>query len=270
MRSSSFSSHIPDLDLITFYAERRVSWLSRISPWTKLGMLILLVAVTTLSRNLLLLFLLWIAVISLYATAGLPIRKLFLWYTLPAIFVFSLIGILVWSEPGTPVLSFEISGWDLVLTDNGILLAVTLLLKAVTVVSFSLLFLMTTRYQHLAGMISRIFPSPLDQIFLMTYRFLFLTLAMTASLLRSVRARGGGLIHSIRMQGKLFAGIFALVFIRSFEQGERVHKAMTARGFSGSYSTGESVPRPCLPEYGFLACAGAGVIVLAVTTAGGV
>ena len=249
MSSTSLSPHIPDLDLITYYAERQDSFFSRVSPWTKLLTLVFIVAVITITRNLLLLGGLYIAMVLLYALAGLPLKKLVAWYTLPVVFVFSLIGILMWSEPGVPLASMGVFGFTLTLTDNGLLLAVTLLLKALISVTFSLFFLMTTRYQHFAGMIARIFPSPLDQIFLMTYRFLFLTLAMTASLLKSVRSRGGGLLHSLRMQGRLFAGIFALVFIRSFEQGERVHRAMTARGFSGTYTTSGEVPRPAAAEY---------------------
>jgi cobalt/nickel transport system permease protein len=83
----------------------------------------------------------------------------------------------------------------------------------------------------------------------MAYRFLFLTLAMTASILKAVRSRGGGLIQSVRMQGRLFADIFALVFIRSFERSERVHKAMAARGFSGSYGTAVEIPALRVYEY---------------------
>ncbi len=112
-------------------------------------------------------------------------------------------------------------GQSLVLTDNGILLVIMLLLKALAVMTYSLFFLMTTRYQHFSAMIDRIFPSPIDQIFLMAFRFLFLTLAMTGSILKAVRFRGGGLIHSISMQGRMSAEIFALVIIRSFERSER-------------------------------------------------
>jgi cobalt/nickel transport system permease protein len=141
-----------------------------------------------------------------------------------------------------------------------------MLLKALIVVTFSLLFLMTTRYKHFSAMIYRIFPSPLDQIFLMTYRFLFLTLAMTASILKAVRSRGGGLIHSIYVQGRMFAEVFALVFIRSYERSERVHKAMIARGFSGSYGTVTTIPALRKSEY-LLICAGAAVVLaIALTT----
>jgi cobalt/nickel transport system permease protein len=270
MSSTSLSPHIPDFDLITYYAERQESFFSRISPWTKLFSLAFIVIVITVTHNLPLLCAFYVLVVLLYAAAGMPLEKLAAWYLLPFIFVFSLVGILMWSEPGLPLFSLRVGGFVLTLTDNGLILAGTLLLKALISITFSLFFLMTTRYQHFAGMIARVFPSPLDQIFLMAYRFMFLTLAMTASLLKSVRSRGGGLLHSMRMQGRLFAGVFALIFIRSFEQGERVHRAMTARGFSGSYSAYSEVPRPALPEYAVLCTMGIAVIALAIVSWTGV
>jgi cobalt/nickel transport system permease protein len=266
MSSTSLSAHIPDFDLITYYAERQDSYFSRVSPWTKFLTLIFLIVAITLTRNLFILTGLFIVVFLLYALAGLPVIKLIGWYTLPVIFVLSLIGILMWSEPGIPLASAGIFGITITLTDNGLGLVVTLLLKALISVTFSLFFLMTTRYQHFTAMIARIFPSPLDQVFLMAYRFLFLTLAMTASLFKSVTSRGGGLMHSIRMQGRLFAGIFALVFIRSFEQGERVHRAMIARGYSGTYTSSGTVPRPAPGEYVMMCVMGIAVIALAFSS----
>ena len=257
MSSTSLSPHIPDLDLITYYAEKGDSVFSRVSPWTKGCLLFFIVILVTVSRSLVLLFGLYLVVLLLYLLAGLPAGKLAYWYTLPVLFVISLVGLMMWSEPGIPLFSWTIGSFTLSLSDNGLILVVTLLIKALITVTFSLFFLMTTRYQHVAGIISRIFPAPLDQIFLMAYRFLFLTLAMTASLLKSIRSRGGGLMHSLRMQGRVFAGVFALVFIRSFERGERVHKAMTARGFTGSYPLSGEVPRPGISEYGLLVVTGA-------------
>jgi len=240
-----------------YYAENGNSFFSKISPWTKGCLLFFLVLLITVSRSLVLLFFLYFIVLLLYLLAGLPAGKLVSWYTLPVLFVLSLVGLMMWSEPGIPIFSWTFPGFTLALTDNGILLVITLLVKALITVTFSFFFLMTTRYQHFAGIISRIFPEPLDQIFLLAYRFLFLTLAMTASLLKSIKARGGGLVHSMRMQGRVFAGVFALVFIRSFERGERVHKAMTARGFTGSYPLSGVVPRPGFSEYCLLVLTGA-------------
>jgi cobalt/nickel transport system permease protein len=262
MSSTSLSPHIPDLDLITYYAENGDSLFSRMSPWTKGCLLFFIVLLVTVSRSLVLLLGLYLVVLLLYLLARLPAGKLARWYTLPLIFVLSLVGLMMWSEPGIPLFSWTLGSFTLTLSDNGVLLVVTLLIKALITVTFSFFFLMTTRYQHFVGIISRIFPAPLDQIFLMAYRFLFLTLAMTAALFKSMRSRGGGLVHSLRVQGRLFAGVFALIFIRSFEQGERVHKAMTARGFTGSYPLSGEVPRPGIAECGLLVVTGALVAVV--------
>ncbi len=210
---------------------------------------VLLVLSVTLVRNLPVLLVLYLVILGAYAAARLPVRRLFAWYSLPVIFVFTLVGIMAWSEPGTAVISLNVAGFSLTLTDNGIVLVLTLLLKALIVVTYSLFFLMTTRYQYFSAVISRVFPSPLDQIFLMAYRFLFLTLAMTGSILKAVRSRGGGIIHSARMQSRLFAGVFTHIFLRSFERSERVHKAMLARGYSGSYGTVVGIPKPGFFEY---------------------
>ena len=270
MSRAPLSAHIPDFDLITYYAERKDSLFSRISPWTKSALLVALIVVITICHSLVLLCSCYALVLLLYLLAGLPPGKLLAWYLLPLVFVVSLVGILIWNEPGVPLLSAGLPGFTLTLTTGGLLLFVTLLLKALISVTYSLFFLMTTRYQHLAGLIARIFPVPLDQIFLMAYRFLFLTLSMAASLFTAVRSRGGGLMHSLRVQGRLFAGIFALIFIRSFEQGERVHRAMTSRGFSGSYSAYGAVPLPAPYEYLVLAVAGAAVALLAALSLQGV
>jgi cobalt/nickel transport system permease protein len=175
------------------------------------------------------------------------------------------VGILAWTQPGNPLLGFTLLGIPLVLTDQGVLLVAGLTVKTLTTVTFSLLFLMTTRYEHLAGMISRVFPDPLDQVFLMAYRFFFLTLDMAASILKAFRSRGGDLVRGIRSQGALLAGIIGLLFIRSFDRAERVHRAMVARGYHGSYASGARVPAPAAVEYAALVLAVialAGVLVL--------
>lgn len=271
MSPAMISEHIPDLDLITTYAERQDSAISRASPWTKLILLILIVVMITLTSSMVVLITMYAAILIACFMAGLPMRKILAWYALPVVFVLSLVGILAWTQPGIPVFSFTVAGFVLTLTDQGIILAVTLLIKALISVTFSLFFLMTTRYAHFSAMISRIFPSPLDQIFLLAYRFLFLTLAMAASILKAVRSRGGGIIRSIRAQGSLFAGVFGLVFVRSFEQAERVEKAMTARGYNGTYAAHTPIPKPGIAESGILGitCLAIVMILWLVPHAGG-
>jgi cobalt/nickel transport system permease protein len=258
MSPVALSDHIPDLDLITTYAEHQTSWFSGISPWTKFFFLIILVILITVSRSLLLVAILYGVVLAVYWHCNLPVRKLIAWYCLPVLFVISLVAILAWNEPGNAVISLDLGIVHPVLTDGGIILVVTLLMKALVTFTYSILLLMTTRYFYLSGMISRIFPSPLDQVFLMTYRFMFLTRALLDSLLKAVYSRGGGLMRSFRAQGALFAEVAGLTFIRSFEQAERVNRAMISRGYCpGSYGSRTAIPLPTVQEsvlLGLAAC----------------
>ena len=253
MSSLPVSSHIPDPDLITYYAEKGGSFFSGVSPWTKLISLALVVIAVTTLRNPFVILGLYLAILALFILAKLPVVKLLRWYLFPLLFIVSLVGILAWTQPGNPVFGFSIAGIPLTLTDMGVILVVTLALKTLISVTFSLFFLMTTRYEYLSGMISRIFPTPLDQIFLMAYRFFFLTFSMVGSILKAVRSRGGGLLRGIRTEGSLFAEIIGLVFIRSFDRAERVEKAMRARGYRGSYSNTTDIPAPGIGGYGVLA-----------------
>jgi cobalt/nickel transport system permease protein len=101
---------------------------------------------------------------------------------------------------------------------------------------------MTTKYNYLSAMIYRVFPSPIDQIFLMSYRFIFITLNTVKSMIKALKSRGGGLLKSTRKQSKMFAEVFALTIIRSYDRADRVNKAMEARGFTGRYVAATKIP----------------------------
>ncbi len=249
MSRSHARGHIPDFDLITYYSENGRSILSNISPWTKLIAFIIIILVLTSTQSVVPLSALYIFTLALYWHSGLPLRNLFNWYLLPVLFVLSLVILLVWNEPGIQLISLHTSWLSLTLTDNGLLLVLRLLLKALVSMTVSLLFLMTTKYAHLSAMIYKIFPSPSDQIFLMSYRFLFVTLSMVDSIIRAFKSRGGGFIKSMRRQSRTFAEIFALIFIRSYDRAERVSKAMESRGYNGTYIAATDV-RPM----GFIDC----------------
>jgi cobalt/nickel transport system permease protein len=248
-RMSELSPHIPDIDLITFYSEKGTSVFSRISPWTKAFMLVLIILFVSTLKSLILAVCLYLVVLALYVLSGLPVRKLFQWYAMPMIFILSLVLILMWNEPGIPIISINLPYFSLILTDNGVLLLLTLVFKSLASVTYSLFFLMTTRYDHFSAMIYRVFPSPIDQIFLMSYRFIFLTLKMIESMIKALRSRGGGLLKSARRQSKMFAEVFALTMIRSYDRADRVNKAMEARGFNGKYVAATRIPRIGFGEY---------------------
>ena len=246
---SELSPHIPDLDLITFYSEKGASLFSRISPWTKALMLVFIIIFVSIVKSLILAVCLYLIVLAIYGSSGLPIKKLFQWYTMPLIFVLSLVLILMWNEPGNPIFSLSVPYFSLTLTDNGLLLLLTLLFKSLATVTYSLFFLMTTRYDYFSAMIYRVFPYPIDQIFLMSYRFIFITLKMVESMIKALRSRGGGVLKSARRQSKMFAEVFALTMIRSYDRADRVNKAMEARGFNGRYMAATRIPGIGSGEY---------------------
>lgn len=239
---STISGHIPDIDLITYYSEHNRSVFARVSPWTKAIVLAIIVLFVTVVRNPAVIALLYCLVLAIYAAAGLPLRRLFAWYTLPLFFVLSLVVLMIWNVPGRTLFSAGAFGYGITLSDNGLLMLVVLCLKALISVTFSLFFLMTTRYNHFSTMIYRVFPSPIDQIFLMSYRFIFLTLKMVDAMIKALHSRGSGLVASAARQSRLFAEVFALVFIRSYDRAERVSKAMESRGFSGKYLAATGIP----------------------------
>lgn len=211
-----------------------------------------IVLFVTVVQGILPLASLYIVILAIYWRSGLPVKKLFQWYLLPTVFVLSLVFLLMWNEPGKPLISLSFIGMNVSLTDNGLMLVVGLLLKALISMTYSLLFLMTTRYAYLSAMIYRIFPSPIDQVFLMSYRFIFITLKMVNSMMKALKSRGGGLIKGMTRQSQLFAEVFALVFIRSFDRAERVNKAMESRGYSGKYVAATGIPRLGSIEYIFI------------------
>jgi len=249
MSNSQASGHIPDLNLITYYSENCHSVLSRASPWAKLIALIVIIVILTVAQSVELLVVLYALILLLYWQSNLPLRKLFDWYLLPILFVLSLVVLLIWNEPGVPLFSLRFAWFSLTLTDNGLFLLIRLLLKALISMTSSFLLLMTTKYAHLSAIIYRIFPSPLNQIFLMSYRFLFITLDMVDSMIRAFKSRGGSFIRSMSRQSQTFAEIFALVFIRSYDQAERVSKAMESRGYDGTYTAATEVQQMGPVEY---------------------
>jgi cobalt/nickel transport system permease protein len=248
----TISGHIPDIDLITFYSENNRTFFAKVSPWTKALMLAVVVLLITVAKSMFLLGALYVVVLLIYAASGLPVRKLFAWYALPLIFVLSLVLLMMWNVPGNPIFSLEAYGVRMTLSDNGVLLVARLLLKALISVTFSLFFLMTTKYNHFSTMIYKVFPSPIDQIFLMSYRFIFLTMKMVDAMIKALRSRGSGLIAGVVRQGRMFAEVFALVFIRSYDRAERVNKAMESRGFSGKYLAATDIPPMKAADFAFV------------------
>lgn len=249
MSRRSYSKHIPDFRLVTHFAEAGQSLLHRVNPWTKMALLGLVVAFVIVLMDLYLIAILYVATIAFYALGRLPLRLLVGWYSMPVLFVVTISVLFMFTEPGRELASTYLLGQRVAITDNGVLLLVKLLLRALAVVTFSLAVFMTTKYSHLSQIASRVLPQSLANVFLLSYRFTFETTDEMSDVIDAIHARNGNLVRGASRQTRLFAGIFGLAFVHAFERAERIAKAMEARGFTGSFPTGETLSRPGVGGY---------------------
>lgn len=263
MSRRSYSRHIPDFRLVTFYAESGKSLIHRMSPWTKVALLALMVLFVIILKDLYLLIAVFAVALVFYAAGRLPLHLLFGWFSLPVFFVVTISIMFMFTEPGEQLVSLQVSGFHIALTDNGVLLLVKLLLRALTVVAFSLAVFMTTRYSDIAYIATKTMPKTLANIFLLSYRFTFETSDEISDVIDAMHSRGGDLVKSASRQARTFAGIFGLSFVHAFERAERIAKSMESRGFTGTFPMTERLPRPTLGGYALL---GLVMIALGVVT----
>ncbi len=233
---------------MTAYAEHQEGPMHRLNPWTKIGLLGALVLAVTILEDLVPLVGLYGAVLVAYVGAGLPVRRLLGWFTLPTLFVVSIGGPLLIMEPGTPIggiLETPLGG--LSVTWTGATLVVELAARSLTVVTFVLATAMTTRYADVATVLDRLFPSPIDQVALLTYRFTFVMLETLEDLVKAAQARGATLSTFWSNRG-LYARMLGMTMLTAIERSERLVASMEARGYDGDIAMNSAIPRPSLLE----------------------
>lgn len=265
MSRRAYTKHVPDVRLITHYAEKGSSPVHRMNPWTKALLLLMVVALVTVVMDTVALTMIYLFTLAFYAVARLPLRLLVGWYALPLVFVLTLIIMFVFTEPGEELVSVDAGALSFAITDNGVVLMTKLVLRALTVVTFSLAVFMTTRYKHVVYVARRTMPGLLSTMFLLTYRFLYVTSDEMTNLLDSVHSKNGSMAKGVLKQSRMFAGIFSHAFIHAFDRAERVSKAMEARGFDGDFPISDRVPRPSAGGVAAI-CAFGAVLAVAVMT----
>lgn len=264
MSRRTYTKHVPDIRMITHFAENGSSVVHRMNPWTKTVMLFFVVAFVTVAMDLVVLLAVYTFTIAFYIAGRLPVRLLIGWYTLPLVFVVTLVIMFVFTEPGEEIAALELGSTRIAVTDNGLTLLVKLTVRALAVVTFSLATFMTIRYKQVVYIARRTMPATLATMFLLTYRFLFVTSDELTNVLDTIHSRNGNLVRGMTRQTKMFAGIFGHAFIHAFERAERISKAMESRGFAGDFPIVERVSKPGV---GGLAAISVSAAILAVMVA---
>lgn len=249
---AALSNHVPDPRLMTAYAERHDGPLHRVNPWTKVGVLGALVLAVTVLDGVVPLVALYAAVLAAYWAAGLPLRRLAGWYTLPLLFVVSIGVPLLVMEPGTPIgAGIPTPLGTFSITWAGAALVAELAARSLTVVTFVLAMTMTTAYADVATVIDRLLPRPIDQVALLTYRFTFVMLETLEDLVKAARSRGATLAE-FWANRRLYARIMGMTMLSAIERSERLVVSMRARGYDGDLRLERSIPRPPIHEIAFV------------------
>jgi len=112
-------------------------------------------------------------------------------------------------------------------------LGVLVLIKALGTALNMLLLLATTPYTDLFGVLSGILPGIIVDVFLFTYRSLFILLEKLENMVRSIRLKGG--LHPVRLFFNLknLAGAVAVMIIHAFDMSERMYRIYSLRGYDG-------------------------------------
>jgi cobalt/nickel transport system permease protein len=124
----------------------------------------------------------------------------------------------------------------------------SIFIKCTLTVTASILLIATTGMDRLAAAlrmlkIPRIFVLQL----LLTYRYISVLTEEVSRMLRAYSLRAPGQKGIKRSVWGSFAG---LILLRTFERAERVYQAMSLRGFTGEYHTGEN-PKPGFKDFAY-------------------
>ncbi|WP_287130315.1 cobalt ECF transporter T component CbiQ [Candidatus Cyanaurora vandensis] len=223
--------HVPTFSLAAA-AYQDSPW-HRLAPRARLGVsliLVLGVAVTPARLELwgiYALFLLLLIVVSQVSPVTM-VKRL----GVELVFVGVLLLSILWSGQGTPLVSLGV----LQITQDSLARFGGVLAKALlSLVSLNLLTLTTPAPRILQALEQLRFPRLLVRVLELMLRFLAVLVDELGSMKRAAQARRAGTLLGWGVAGNILGSLF----LRTYGRGERVHLAMQARGFKGSFqSTG--------------------------------
>lgn len=121
--------------------------------------------------------------------------------------------------------------------EEGLRLAVLIVLKALAIVLIAYVIFGSTRFDiNLIALQHLKCPAVVVQIMLFTYRFIFLFLSEMRRMDLAMKARGfvkKADLYTLKVMG----GFVGTLLIRSFERTERIYKAMLSKGYQGEFHT---------------------------------
>ncbi|HOB20566.1 MAG TPA: CbiQ family ECF transporter T component [Candidatus Atribacteria bacterium] len=200
------------LAAVDYMAVNGKSFLHKAGPHSKILMTLLLIAGVLIADSLAKLGLIFIFTAALVVLSEADLREILHLIIYPAFFsiVFALIGM-----------------------QRSVAAGLAVLLRAIDAAMAVILLITTTSYVDIFAVLSIFLPGVILDIFIFTYRSLFILLEKLEDLLRSIRLRGG--YHPLRLalNFRNTAGMIGVLIIHSFDMSDRLYRIYTLRGYSG-------------------------------------
>ena len=155
-------------------------------------------------------------------------------------------------QPGNIIWSYS---W-LHITDFGLNWAILLLVRLITCLTTIIIYSSTTPLQEMASSFRKLkMPRDLAMILSIMVRFLFLFVDELTAIRKSQKSRNFN-IHSktvpYKWRVKQVGYTIGMMFLKAYEQGERVHKSMVSRGFSDASEMFDEKRTPEKSDYLYL------------------
>ena len=129
-------------------------------------------------------------------------------------------------------------GWQVTITEQGVLSFTSVLLRAWLSVLASGLLVATTPFPRLVTALRALgVPAVLTAILSFMYRYLFVLVDEATRMQTARQARSAGTGGTLFWRAQVVGGMIGSLFIRSYERIERIHAAMRSRGFDGELRT---------------------------------
>ncbi|NOX97687.1 MAG: cobalt ECF transporter T component CbiQ [Nitrospirae bacterium] len=131
---------------------------------------------------------------------------------------------------------YSFGTFQLTVTYDGLTVFWNVFIKSYLSILCLILLSTTTKFSHLLKALESLkFPQIITMIISFMYRYIFV---LVDELMRMKRAKDSRTVGGSRLfHIKILANIVGMLFLRSYERGERVYTAMVSRGFDGEART---------------------------------
>jgi cobalt/nickel transport system permease protein len=219
--------------------------LQAINPLVKFAMIVFMIVASLFVFNLSFLLCICLIPIVLAVASRIPMKE-FLVRTSLVFLISAAIALpaALFNVGGTIYAAVNLGGYTLGITSVGLTSFLVFTVRVWFCVASLILFVLSTGFEKVLKLLASLrVPPMIVQLFSLTYRYFFVSIHETESVLIGKEARTYNHKKNFNMQSlKDLGHILSALFIRTYERSERVYLAMKARGFDINNDTKTKMP----------------------------